>query len=124
MSQVNNQPASRGIITSPPTAKADMSTRSATIGTSTPGRESNSGNSSTTAVDTGQVMPGLSSSVRPSSEGNEDMKNGKTKYEQWYPGDASHDGRPAWWNKVVCCGYGLGCLLCPCSSWNCKHERS
>nr|XP_031857689.1 uncharacterized protein CI109_006915 [Kwoniella shandongensis]KAA5524761.1 hypothetical protein CI109_006915 [Kwoniella shandongensis] len=20
----------------------------------------------------------------------------------WYPGDASHDGRPAWWNRIFC----------------------
>ncbi|WVF66026.1 hypothetical protein IAT40_000764 [Kwoniella sp. CBS 6097] len=48
----------------------------------------------------------------------------KTKYEEWYPGDASHDGRPAWWNRLFCCGYGIGCLLCPCSGCTCQHERS
>ncbi|ALO69550.1 hypothetical protein CNH00713 [Cryptococcus deneoformans JEC21] len=46
---------------------------------------------------------------------------GNCKYERWYPGDASHSGRPAWWNRVLCCGYGMGCLLCPCGGLTCRH---
>ncbi|WWC88068.1 uncharacterized protein L201_002972 [Kwoniella dendrophila CBS 6074] len=70
----------------------------------------------------GLPEPSLSSTSSSSKIGSENDKN--TKYEEWYPGDASNNGRPYWWNKLFCCGYGLGCFLCPCSSWNCKHERN
>ncbi|OCF75105.1 hypothetical protein I204_03954 [Kwoniella mangroviensis CBS 8886] len=120
------QSPSKGYINSPPGVQPGMSTTA----TPTERRLNNSENSSLTAVDddgnnnnNGQVIPGLSLASSPSNTGT-NPKNSKTRYEQWYPGDASHNGRPAWWNKWFCCGYGLGCLLCPCSSWNCKHERS
>ncbi|WRT65789.1 uncharacterized protein IL334_002738 [Kwoniella shivajii] len=84
----------------------------------------NSPSSSITAIDRTQEQRRSRQEI--SSDDNEKIQDdsGKTKYEQWYPGDATHDGRPAWWNRYFCCGYGLGCLLCPCGSWNCKHERS
>ncbi|WWC96873.1 hypothetical protein V866_003748 [Kwoniella sp. B9012] len=119
----SGQSPSKGYINAPPGAQPGMSTTA----TAPERRVNNSENSSLTAFDddnnnNGQIIQGLSLTSSPSNT--TDHKDGRTKYEQWYPGDASHDGRPAWWNKWFCCGYGLGCLLCPCSSWNCKHERS
>ncbi|WVQ64995.1 uncharacterized protein L199_003165 [Kwoniella botswanensis] len=121
----SGQSPSKGYINAPPGAQPGMS--ATTTAAPSERRVNDSENSSLTAVDdhqhnNRQMIPGLSLTSSPSSTTNH--KDGRTKYEQWYPGDASHNGRPAWWNKWFCCGYGLGCLLCPCSSWNCKHERS
>ncbi|TYJ55551.1 hypothetical protein B9479_003701 [Cryptococcus floricola] len=52
---------------------------------------SSSGASSETAVNMSNENQGL-----PKDQ----SLQGPTKYEQWYPGDASRDGRPAWWNRL------------------------
>ncbi|WVQ77368.1 hypothetical protein IAR50_007053 [Cryptococcus sp. DSM 104548] len=83
-------------------------------------RERAQGGSSGASSETAVSLPG-ENRCQPKDN---DAQQGPIKYEQWYPGDASHNGRPAWWNRVFCCGYGLGCLLCPCGSWTCKQERS
>ncbi|RXK40352.1 hypothetical protein M231_02335 [Tremella mesenterica] len=92
-------PATKQMITSSPTN---------TISMENPGEGSISGGSSTTAVD--QIPGQRDDLAKPLNQ----------TYQDWYPGDASHEGKPAWWNKLFCCGYGLGCLLCPCGSCNCK----
>ncbi|WVQ78881.1 hypothetical protein IAT38_000972 [Cryptococcus sp. DSM 104549] len=96
-------------------------------GFAAPAQASGSGSeaSSSTAVDqTGRGNDNGLTAAGSNVDKNGSAQGTKTKYEQWYPGDASHDGRPAWWNRWFCCGYGVGCLLCPCGSWSCKHERS
>ncbi|WVW80256.1 hypothetical protein I302_102234 [Kwoniella bestiolae CBS 10118] len=124
----NAQSSTKQFVSSPPAAQAGMSatpgqTTYGAMGGATTSERGGSGSSSLTVVEErGRVIPGLSLTASPSNT----SKDGRarTKYDEWYPGDASHNGRPAWWNRWFCCGYGLGCLLCPCSSWTCKHERS
>ncbi|WVO14711.1 hypothetical protein L204_102349 [Cryptococcus depauperatus] len=83
-----------------PKAKENMNVMTANAAASGSAQEQGSSSSSMTAVD-----PNRESESQPK---NAEVANSKVKYQKWYPGDASHDGRPAWWNRIFCCGYGLG----------------
>lgn len=116
-------PAQRMVIASQPSNKLQKAEQGRQGGG---GRENSEALSGDTVVRSEAVLAVSHSSMDRSPEADSSAigDKGNCKYKRWYPGDASHGGRPAWWNKVLCCGYGIGCLLCPCGSLTCRHERS
>ncbi|KAI9632757.1 uncharacterized protein MKK02DRAFT_41067 [Dioszegia hungarica] len=79
-----------------------------------------SASSSNTAINPTPQVPSENITAQPTAK----APLVKSTYDSWNPADASNkDGRPVWWNRWFCCGYGVGCVLCLCGSPTCWQER-